>query len=111
MAAAASTTRAQSHQAVTGAERWEQGRSESTASGMVVVEVVADGTLTVNEQIVSLEDLPAAVSAVVTKPKDEVRIMVRAYRGVSYTTVMEIANRLQDAGFFKIALVTEEIVE
>jgi biopolymer transport protein ExbD len=42
--------------------------------------------------------------------REEQRIMVRADKQVIYGNVMVVMNALQEQGFYKVALVAEEIV-
>ncbi len=61
------------------------------------------------------ENLMAAVGAAVNArvgaaEREEQRIMVRADKQVVYGTVMLVMNALQDQGFYKVALVAEEVV-
>ena len=51
-----------------------------------------------------LDALPAALAAATKGDKGE-RIFLRADKIVSYGSVMEIMNRLRDAGYLKVALV------
>jgi biopolymer transport protein ExbD len=48
--------------------------------------------------------LPAALAAATHGDKSE-RIFLRADKVVSYGSVMEIMNKLRDAGYLKVALV------
>jgi TonB system transport protein ExbD (group 1) len=46
-----------------------------------------------------------------TKGNREERLFLRADQEVAYREVMRVMNTLQDAGYYKIALVAEEVVD
>jgi biopolymer transport protein ExbD len=70
----------------------------------VFLTVKADLSLTVGDDATTLETLPAALAAATHGDKSE-RIFLRADKVVSYGSVMEIMNKLRDAGYLKVALV------
>ena len=70
----------------------------------VFLTVKADLSLTVGDDATTLETLPAALAAATKGDKSE-RIFLRADKVVSYGSVMEIMNKLRDAGYLKVALV------
>jgi biopolymer transport protein ExbD len=70
----------------------------------VFLTVKADLSLTVGDNTTTLDALPAALAAATKGDKSE-RIFLRADKVVSYGSVMEIMNKLRDAGYLKVALV------
>jgi biopolymer transport protein ExbD len=70
----------------------------------VFLTVKADLSLTVGDNATTLDTLPAALAAATKGDKSE-RIFLRADKVVSYGSVMEIMNKLRDAGYLKVALV------
>jgi biopolymer transport protein ExbD len=70
----------------------------------VFLTVKSDLSLTVGDDATTLDALPAALAAATKGDKSE-RIFLRADKVVSYGSVMEIMNKLRDAGYLKVALV------
>jgi biopolymer transport protein ExbD len=70
----------------------------------VFLTVKSDLSLTVGDDATTLDALPAALAAATKGDKNE-RIFLRADKVVSYGSVMEIMNKLRDAGYLKVALV------
>jgi biopolymer transport protein ExbD len=70
----------------------------------IFLSVKADRSIAIGEDMISRDNLPAALEAA-TKGKREERIFVRADRAVSYGDVMEVMNLLRSAGYLKIGLV------
>ena len=66
--------------------------------------VGADGALSLGNEQVAPEALPAALQAA-TGGDTEQRIFLRADQSVAYGELMTVMNGLRDAGFLKIALV------
>ena len=58
-----------------------------------------------------LDNLTADLPAVIQKPnpKDEM-VFIRADTEVKYLAFMNVVNKLQEGGYYKIALITEDIV-
>jgi biopolymer transport protein ExbD len=70
----------------------------------VFLTVKPDLSLTVGDDPTTLDALPATLAAATRGDKNQ-RIFLRADKIVSYGSVMEIMNRLRDAGYLKVALV------
>jgi biopolymer transport protein ExbD len=70
----------------------------------VFLTVKSDLSLTVGDDATTLDALPAALAAATHGDKSE-RIFLRADKIVSYGSIMEIMNRLRNAGYLKVALV------
>lgn len=70
----------------------------------VFVTLKPDLAITVGEDIVAREALPA-VLANATHGNQEQRIYLRADKSVNYGALMETMNLLRDAGYLKIALI------
>lgn len=58
-----------------------------------------------------LDNLTADLPAVIGRPdpKEEI-VFIRADTEVKYLAFMNVVNKLQDGGYYKIALITEDIV-
>ena len=76
----------------------------------VFVSIEKDGTLYVGEEQVSQELLPELLRAKMQDSTDE-RIYLRADQTLTYRKVMDVMNVLQNAGFFKVGLVAEELTD
>lgn len=75
----------------------------------VYVSVQTDGSLFVQEQAVTLQELPD-VTHDVTAGNLETRLFLRGDQSVEYGTLMRVMNVLQKAGYARISLVaTEEL--
>jgi biopolymer transport protein ExbD/biopolymer transport protein TolR len=77
------------------------------AQAPVIVSLTLAGRLYVGERAVSLEDLPAIVTAGAGSRPTEQRIYLRADEGVRYGALMAVMNRLRANGFEKVGLVGE----
>lgn len=74
----------------------------------VFLSIRSDRSLAVGEDMITRENLSAALDGA-TKGKRDERIFVRADRAVSYGDVMEVMNALRSAGYLKIGLVGLEV--
>ena len=75
----------------------------------VFVSIQKTGQIFLGDNETTIEALgPAMMER--TLVDSENRIMVRADRDVIYGNVMRVMNVLQDNGFYKVALVAEEVV-
>jgi TonB system transport protein ExbD (group 1) len=70
----------------------------------VFVTVKADLSLAVGEDAVARDNLGGALAAATGGDREQ-RVFLRADKAVSYGDLMEVMNRLRDAGYLKIALV------
>jgi TonB system transport protein ExbD (group 1) len=75
----------------------------------VFISVQKTGQIFLGDNETTLEGLGDAVMQR-TMGDRENRIMVRADKAVVYGNVMQVMNVLQDFGFYKVALVAEEVV-
>ncbi len=75
----------------------------------VFVSIQKTGQIFLGDNEITLDRLGDAIMTR-TMGDRENRIMVRADRDVIYGNVMRVMNVLQDYGFFKVALVAEEVV-
>jgi len=71
----------------------------------VFLTVKASHDLALGEDDIAASDLSAALEKATKSNKDE-RIFLRADRTVDYGTLMEVMDRLRQAGYLKVALVT-----
>jgi biopolymer transport protein ExbD len=74
----------------------------------VFVSIEKDGTIYLGDKSVSAEALPGQLRAQLADSTDE-RIYLRADQTLTYRVVMDVMNVLQNAGFYKVGLVAEEI--
>ena len=70
----------------------------------VFVTIKEDQSIAIGETIVARDDLAAALDAATNNRKDEV-IFIRADKAEVYGDLMDVMNRLRDAGYLKLALV------
>lgn len=66
--------------------------------------IEADHSLSLDNKSVTLETLPSSLRAA-TKGDTERRLFLRADKTVDYETLMQTMNKLQEAGYLKVALV------
>ena len=76
----------------------------------VYVTLKADGSLSIGDNPVARDALPAALAAATGGDKDE-RIFMRGDKVVPYGSVMELMNDMRNAGYLKVALVGMETRE
>jgi biopolymer transport protein TolR len=72
----------------------------------LVVSLRADGTLYLQETVVTKEALVPRLQAI-TGANPEARIYVRGDKAIAYGEVMSVMGTIASAGFTKVALVTE----
>ena len=72
----------------------------------LVISIDAEGVVYIQETSVDLEKLVPRLMAI-TENKPDTRIYVRGDRSVNYGRVMEVMGRVNNAGFTRVALVTE----
>ena len=70
----------------------------------VFVTIKEDQSIAVGETIVARDGLAAALDAATDNRKDQV-IFIRADKTEAYGDLMDVMNRLRDAGYQKLALV------
>jgi biopolymer transport protein ExbD len=75
----------------------------------VFISVQKTGQIFLGDNETTLEALGDAVMTRTLGDREN-RIMVRADKAVIYGNVMQVMNILQDYGFYKVALVAEEVV-
>lgn len=75
----------------------------------IFVSLQKTGQIYLGDNVVALGNLGGAVYQA-SKGDYESRIMVRADKEVIYGNVMQVMNILQEQGFFKVALIAEEVV-
>ena len=86
----------------------------STAPGQprpdkpVFVTVKPDGTIAVGEDVIGREALAGALDTATNGHKDET-IFVRGDKELAYGDLIQVMNRLRDAGYLKLALVGLEV--
>lgn len=66
--------------------------------------IEADHSLSLGNDPVTLDGLPASLRSV-TEGDTEQRLFLRADKTVDYETLMQTMNKLQEAGYLKVALV------
>jgi len=77
----------------------------------VYITIQESGSIYIAEQETSVATLPAdvcAAQAVTTDCREE-RVFVRAQPEVKYNQFMEVMNKLQENGFYKVGLLNEDI--
>ena len=77
----------------------------------VYVTIQESGSIYIAEKETSIATLPAdvcAAQAVATDCREE-RVFVRAQPEVKYNQFMEVMNKLQENGFYKVGLLNEDI--
>ncbi len=72
----------------------------------LAVTLAADGTIYIQDSAVPLENLAARLAAI-TGENRETRIFVRGDRSIDYGRVMAVVSAINQAGFTRVALVTE----
>ncbi len=72
----------------------------------LAVTVSASGQIFLQETEVELKELVPRLTAI-TLNKPNTRIFIRGDKAISYGTVMEVMGTLNEAGFLRVALVTE----
>jgi len=72
----------------------------------LVITIDAEGIVYIQDTTVELEKLVPRLVAI-TQNKPDTRIYVRGDRSVEYGRVMEVMGRVSNAGFTRVALVTE----
>ena len=77
----------------------------------VYITIQESGSIYIAEQETSVATLPADVCAAqdVTTDCREERVFVRAQPEVKYNQFMEVMNKLQENGFYKVGLLNEDI--
>ncbi len=76
----------------------------------VFVSVEKDGEIYVMEEKITLSMLPAKLNEKTNGDFNE-RIYIRADQTLAYKIVVQVMSVMQDAGFYKIGIVAEEIEE
>lgn len=72
----------------------------------LAVTVTADGKIYVQKTAVALQELEAKLKAITGEKKDT-RIFVRGDKTVDYGHIMEVVGTINQAGFGKVALITD----
>ena len=72
----------------------------------LTVTVARDGAVYLQESAIELGDLGPRLRAI-TERRPDARIFVRGDRVIDYGRVMEVVGAIHDAGFTRVALVTE----
>ena len=72
----------------------------------LVVSVNAKGEVWLQETKIGLEKMVPRLEAI-TESKKETRIFVRGDRAINYGRVMEVMGLINQAGFIRVALITE----
>ena len=83
-----------------------QAQSIADSVEPLVVSVNAEGEIFIQDTTVELKNLIPRLSAI-TENKADTRIYVRADRTIAYGRVMEVMGRINNAGFTRVALITE----
>lgn len=75
----------------------------------LAVTVNASGQIFLQETEVELKELVPRLTAI-TQNKPDTRIFIRGDKAIAYGVVMEVMGTLNEAGFIRVALVTERPV-
>jgi biopolymer transport protein TolR len=73
----------------------------------LVVSVASDGRLYLQDSEISLEALVPRLAAITENRKDA-RIFLRGDRAIAYGQVMAVMGAMNQAGFHRVALITEQ---
>lgn len=74
-----------------------------------VVSIPADGQFYIGKDAVPQADIPNAVKKLLKdKPANEQIVYVKSSKGVKYGTVVDVIDRIREAGFDRIGLVSEK---
>ena len=74
-----------------------------------VVSIPADGQFYIGKEPVAQADIPNQVKKILKdKPVPEQIVYVKSSKGVKYGTVVEVIDKIRDAGFDRIGLVSEK---
>ncbi len=76
----------------------------------LAVSIDAQGQIFLQDSPVALDELVPRLERI-SERNFELRIFLRADRGVDYGTVMQVMGRMNSAGYTRIALVTEPVVD
>ena len=83
-----------------------KAQSISDSVEPLVVSINDEGEIYIQDTTVELKNLIARLSAI-TENKADTRIYVRGDRTIDYGRVMEVMGRINNAGFTRVALITE----
>ena len=72
----------------------------------LTVSVTAEGKVFLQESEIAIDGLGPRLVAI-TENKPDTRIFVRGDRGIAYGEVMSVVGAIHDAGFTRVALVTD----
>jgi biopolymer transport protein ExbD len=78
---------------------------EPPTVSQVRVAVGADGTLHLNDDVVTLDGLPGALTAVLAG-RDEKTIFLEADRSLPYATVVDVIDVCRQAGVVRVGMLT-----
>ena len=76
----------------------------------IEITVKLDGTVYLGESIVEVDNIIPRLNAITDK-NTETRIYVRGDRVVAYGRVMEIMSIIHSAGYIKVALVAQNLID
>lgn len=74
------------------------------------VTVTAEGTVLLQETEVNLDELIAKLQAI-TEERQDTRILIRGDANVDYGTVIDVLGTINQAGFTKVALITDSTAQ
>ena len=83
-----------------------KAQSISDSVEPLVVSINGEGEIYIQDTTVELKNLIARLSAI-TENKADTRIYVRGDRAIDYGRVMAVMGRINNAGFTRVALITE----
>ncbi|MAM35370.1 MAG: protein TolR [Micavibrio sp.] len=75
----------------------------------IEVSLTKEGGIFVGETEVTIEKLGGVLSNVAKENNQDQRIFVRGDKGIAYGDIMELIGTISEAGFTKIALVSEPV--
>jgi len=73
----------------------------------LTISIKSTGTVYIADNLTKLEDLAPKLKAILGEKKDS-RIFIRGDKNVDYGKVMKVVGEVNQAGFFKVALISEQ---
>lgn len=85
-----------------------QARTTEEKENNISVWITPDGKMGVNSEIIAAEDLPKILPALLREQGEDVVVVIRADKNVSYGSLTELLKTIKAAGAQRISLGTEQ---